>query len=292
MEMEEYWTKEEFEDRLTRAMIAVYDYHWNFEFPENELRPAHRLLPQEWSYIKQKGLYFLPGDRYMDPNGLDLCNDGMPDYALLTIPVDITKEKAESENVIHDYLRVGVVRKIKKIPPPYTLTAFGIAKYMIYFISCKVEGGCVFAKRPVIISQEGKIIPCDEIAWNGVKLVRESLEKVEPDEFKVITMGGSLIFSGWADRRYLWNVAATDGNQKAMFGVYPSQIKSLFYCRKEPLSNTGRLRPILHWVRSHRRRLKKGIDIDIEKHLRGTNKFVMDGYEFNIERPIKGEKTH
>jgi len=70
-------------------------------------------------------------------------------------------------------------------------------------------------------------------------------------------------------------------------GVNAEIIKSLFYARNLPVTESGRKRPILHWVRAHQRRIKDGIDVDITKHLRGITNFEMDGFEFNITNPVK-----
>lgn len=94
------------------------------------------------------------------------------------------------------------------------------------------------------------------------------------------------------DRRYFWDVTATeefwDGlPAKAHFSIDQEYVKSLFYARSVPITQTGRLRPILHWVRAHQRRIKDGIDIDIAKHLRGIDAFSMHGVNFSISQPRK-----
>jgi hypothetical protein len=284
---EEHWTKEEFEDTITRAMFSIYDYEWNYEFPESELDPTVRFTPQDWAFVRRRGLYFTARDRLMDSGGIDIRNDGLPPYALLSLSVDMTEEEAAARNVVHDYLRIVALKRIERIHPPFLSPGLGIAKYMMYVVNALPKGGCAYLKRPFVVGAEGTIHPCNHMRWNGFKMVRERLDKVDPDEYEMISKMGSCCVSGWQDRRFLWNVTATDGQQKAMFGVYPAEVKSLFYSRKEPVTATGRLRPILHWVKSHRRRLKKGIEIDIDDHLRGSNKFIMDGYEFKVERPEK-----
>lgn len=106
---------------------------------------------------------------------------------------------------------------------------------------------------------------------------------------------GSLLayaVSIYNDRRYFWEVTATEEfwdeyPAKAMFSIDEEYIKSLFYARSVPLTATGRLRPILHWVSSHKRRLKEGIDIDVKKHLRGIDSFVMHGVNFGITEPSR-----
>lgn len=99
------------------------------------------------------------------------------------------------------------------------------------------------------------------------------------------------------DRRYFWEVAATESfwdryPAKAMFSIDEEYIKSLFYARTIPITATGRLRPILHWVSAHKRRLKEGVDIDVKKHLRGVDAFEMHGVNFSITEPRKLKSAH
>jgi len=94
------------------------------------------------------------------------------------------------------------------------------------------------------------------------------------------------------DRRYFWEVSATEPftegfDAKAIFSVDESYIKSLFYARSIPMTASGRLRPILHWVSAHKRRLEMGVDIDVRKHLRGIDAFAMHGVNFRITEPRK-----
>jgi hypothetical protein len=95
-----------------------------------------------------------------------------------------------------------------------------------------------------------------------------------------------------SDRQYIWLVETKEhifGNvfAKIQFGIENEMIKSLFYARSLPLTESGRKRPILHWVRAHQRRLESGIDIDIDKYLRGINEFNMGNLNFNITQPNK-----
>jgi hypothetical protein len=99
-----------------------------------------------------------------------------------------------------------------------------------------------------------------------------------------------------ADRLYIWNIETREPNTSfgfpamVTFGIEMEMVKSLVYARSLPLTESGRKRPILHWVRAHQRRMKDGIEIDIEKFLRGVTGFNMGGLEFGITRPIKTPK--
>lgn len=104
----------------------------------------------------------------------------------------------------------------------------------------------------------------------------------------------ALSMNAWSDSRYLWvattseDVGYGSGNPlKLRLGLNKEHIKSLFYARSLPMTETGRKRPILHWVRSHQRRIREGVDIDISAHLRGIFTFKMDGLWFEITQPNK-----
>lgn len=99
------------------------------------------------------------------------------------------------------------------------------------------------------------------------------------------------------DFRYFWEVTATEEflyrlPAKAIFSIDVEYIKSLFYARSVPITATGRLRPILHWVTAHKRRMKEGIDIDVRKHLRGIDTFEMHGVNFVITEPRKAQANN
>jgi hypothetical protein len=105
----------------------------------------------------------------------------------------------------------------------------------------------------------------------------------------------ALSMNAWADSRYLWiantseDIGYGQNNPlKFRLGLNKEHIKSLFYARSLPVTETGRKRPILHWVRSHQRRLREGIDVDVSAHLRGVFAFEMDGLNFEITQPNKG----
>lgn len=98
-----------------------------------------------------------------------------------------------------------------------------------------------------------------------------------------------------ADRKYLWNVCAIESFEKydlkINFGINEDHIKSLLYARDAPLTLSGRKRPILHWVDQHKRRIKEGVDIDINKYLRGITEFNLGNLSFQIDNPKKISKN-
>ena len=101
----------------------------------------------------------------------------------------------------------------------------------------------------------------------------------------------SMAMNAWADQKYHWLANTSEdvgvGILKLRLGLSKEHIKSLFYARSLPVTDTGRKRPILHWVRSHKRRIKEGIEIDIDHHLRGITQVEMDGLRLEITQPNK-----
>lgn len=138
---------------------------------------------------------------------------------------------------------------------------------------------------PAVIKSNGEIIP----AVNN----RFRVEGKMVSTWAKFCWAAIKTINAWSDKRNLWQVKtaesllSSDRKTPLTLGVSSEHIKSLFYSRQAPLTMSGRKRPILHWVESHKRRLKEGIDIDIEKHLRGITGFEMDGFTFEITDPIK-----
>ncbi len=95
-----------------------------------------------------------------------------------------------------------------------------------------------------------------------------------------------------ADAKHLWRIKTSENlagtiDTPIVIGCDGEQVKSLFYARSLPITASGRKRPILHWVAAHKRRMKEGIEIDVQKHLRGITSFEMDSLPFEIVNPPK-----
>lgn len=68
-------------------------------------------------------------------------------------------------------------------------------------------------------------------------------------------------------------------------GMDKEQIKSVFYARSLPITKSGRLKPILHLVKAHKRRIKEGADVDINRHIRGIDSVKIGDLVFSIRPP-------
>lgn len=299
-----HWDKEEFEELVATGLIAMYEtkfkkYKWAMK--------CARITPEILQSIRKIGCYFEPDDRVVmidqHENGvakriqqLDVVNEDRPEYALTCWSKPLGNEAGDDSMRKNCYLEITYLQRISHLPSPIQCDHDGrryrLTKVWMYNDKC-IEGMNYF----VVIDHEGNIYDTYWIRQQfnqlgvGKRVIVNSAytqSQEESDRSESIeTIDAHVTIQNWNDRKHLWNVVANEGNAKATFGVYPDQIQSLFYAREMPMTETGRKRPILHWVAAHQRRLKNGIDVDIEKHLRGINEFVYQGTKFKITRPLK-----
>ena len=288
--MEEgWWHKEEFEELIQKGLLAMYE-----NMPAKKLKrllrqivPWNRVSSEEINFIRSVGAYFSPSDRVSYASFIDKENDGIPEYGSCA-----HSNKTFRKNVIEGYVDVVVARRIRRFPGEVQTSHRGIPYVVIHYTPVS-DGGYVALKDYATLGEDGTLYPCKTLIpknggfgndWQYFFTIDDEAGKDELPKAHILC---SLALGFYADRKFLWNVVASEGHAKATFGIYEEQIKSLFYARSLPMTETGRRRPILHWVAAHRRRIKEGIDIDIEKHLRGIDSFEMNGTKFDIVNPRK-----
>lgn len=285
-----HWETEEFEDLVARGLIAMYES--KIKINKRSL-PATRLSDELLRRVRRIGCYFPSNDRviYSEQSDdgrsakiqtIDVLNDGRPDVCLWSTRANNLWEEG--------YLQTFYMEKIQALPKPFKTDYPG----MVYRVAAlnfneRVTGVCDY----VTINNKGEV----RSVYRPVQYVHpitgrhiniKDLPKSDTDQSEdVITVWASAALQIYQDRRYLWNVQAKEGIAKATFAIHQEQIKSLFYARDLPMTETGRKRPILHWVSAHQRRMKAGTDVDVEKYLRGTHEFVYNNTKFEITNPIK-----
>jgi len=293
VEYNEYWETDEFEDLVARSIIALYEKKVK---KTKKCPSAVRFNEEMFKRFKGIGCYFNPSDRLISLNEdektemaskvqqIDILNDGLPERAVLT---KIPDEGTDA------YLYALYLERVNPLPKPYGSDRKGrfYRCMQIFFQNEKVIGDGTI----IVVDKDGFVESCythehgiDPISKRPIYVknrpIKTSLHNPDVDYFSA---WGSVTIQIYQDRRYLWNVQAYDGTAKATFGVYPEQIKSLFYARELPQTQTGRKRPILHWVTAHQRRIKSGTEFDVDQYLRGTHEFIMNGTKFKITNPIK-----
>lgn len=284
------WDKDEFEEYVTKAIVGLNEPTHRLYKKTN---PAVKPSKKEMSRMKKIGPYFPPHDRIFHSDRVDVKNDFIPNHVALALGCveqeDKTDLKRNDKGLMDGYLRILWGFK-SKLPKKWQKTGPG-TPYFVCNAFAREEGGLMFVRDFVTIDPTtGFIYPVEYIDqwYDGYRhQTHMHMSDKNKDGGYTSVVTASAAISAWCDKRFLWNVDAAEGSAKASFGVYPEQIQSLFYARDLPKTKTGRKNPILHWVSAHKRRVKNGTEINIENHLRGTDKFEMNGTLFTITRPQK-----
>lgn len=278
---------------ITKSLVAI---------TEEVFQPVvgSTLTFRDQAAVRINGYYFPPKGRVFYTDTIDRINDGLPDIATLT--------------GVHDYFGIQptgsalsnfTVIKIKNPPPRQKRKKdFEIFKVIMHeYFEDGLPDRSPWTGQKMIYSDG---VRQDTSTWTlcGYVYVHKSKDIVAPilDKHKGLRLYYNERFikkwfciavSAFQDRRYLWNVVLkyNEGglDNIVRFGVDEERVKSLFYSRSSPILESGRKRPIQHWVSSHKRRIKAGIDIDVKQHLRGIAKFEMMGYFFEITSPCRLE---
>jgi len=262
------------EDIIIRSYLGILERNNLFK-KKNMIKPL-KVKKSDLKRCTSFGLYYPPDDRVANIYSIDVENDGLPNAASYC---EYDKSVFSNEDY-RDFITFRFARRIKR--PPSGFSPMG-CKWFYEYMSWLPQrsGGAYISKDIMGISGSGSAYL---LKLPGMALMDQD------NEIKHIT-GFLVTLQFWQDRANMWNVRAKEDNFNGTFGVYPEQIKSLFYARDKPTTDTGRKRPILHWVESHKRRIRSGIDIDVKDHLRGVSSFEMGGTQFKITMPLKDRQS-
>jgi hypothetical protein len=213
---------------------------------------------------------------------LDIRNDGLPDYGAIPLERDGGGESR------FDFI---VAQKLAKLPPGWRAVPGAQA-----LIHAAVAYGAPATRA------DRRTLGAEVLNWQGWYLSLHG-DRLVPARSQRPPNGGpvgllarysSAALQVVSDFRHLWTVETEESpiggkmpKTPLRLGVNGDIIKSLFYAREAPRTESGRRRPILHWVRQHQRRIADGVDVDVRKHMRGVTEFEMDGFPFRITSPLK-----
>jgi hypothetical protein len=281
------WESEEVAENALKGLVALME----FEHHDAGYNAKNRRVTiDDFGLLKIHGTYFAPKDRIVIDGCVDELNDIGQDYFSISYVVDEDDKRMDLRQF---YLVTMSARKIDRLPKG----VYGKTESCDHY---RVTLWSFFRKN-----------------WNGSPAISETLYfsvsrlngvvhpcfyRGHPVSYHLSPLWRKHVSDGftlWADRKHLWNVTAMECildsgvtradplNARVTFGVYPEHVKSLLYARDMPMTEAGRRRPILHWVSAHKRRIERGVDVDITKHLRGVTALSMGGINFEITNPIK-----
>lgn len=224
--------------------------------------------------------FYLPCEERIVLNGqIDLTNDGAPNYAGI---IEYDEDGIHFCSARRAAPPVGV--SAPAFCDTYAVSRFYQNKGDNRLLRRRDLGSTLrFYTVYLAVTPSGAVIPCmaRQGEYNGYTAAI----------YAAVTQSGAVALNAWSDKKHLWNVSTSESvfgkPTPLILGVSESHIKSVFYARSLPMTESGRKRPILHWVRAHQRRLREGVDIDVRKHMRGITEFEMEGFRFQIVSPQK-----
>lgn len=285
MTEEDFWLTEEFEDSIARGLIASFESRIA---RSDGAHPLDRLSEADLQQVRARGLY-IPGKSRVvvgadDGLGFDRKIDPLPTQASILLPWDERRP-----GFYHGYCSIFGMQLLPKFPrgvfrlgagDPFQLTCVtpGESEHIqgqkVYF-SVEKSGRVVVAERRWLEGGDHQAGPRREVRWaRDAPELASGLLKTAP-----------LMLQFAADERHCWRIEAIERDASVRIGCQREEVKSLLYARDTPLTATGRKRPILHLVSAHRRRVRDGIEIDIDRFLRGTREVEMHGTLFRVHPP-------
>lgn len=264
---------------------SLYDMYLTIIAQRWHCTHGYKIGVKSYEDILTHGLYVPLSKRHVFSGQIDVLNDHLPDYCGVPWlgggdqPMLVTMRRQRFPK------GRGVVRPCSGIE-----VEVGVSMNRALSYTDTSEVDRLFSTQVIhaVVKENGHVIPA--VYTNGGDIYGKAFRKAG------ILLSAICSANLWMDRKFVWNVRTEELlYDRAMWktptpiilGVDEEHIKSLFYSRSLPVTAAGRKRPILHWVEAHRRRLKAGTDIDVVKHLRGTDKFEMGGFSFAITNPVK-----
>ena len=294
MEVIDAWKGEDFEDSVSSILIACYET--KLESQKKWIK-SERVSLSDMLRARAVGPYIPSRSReVIEPEDIDgefgyfdTKNDNLPSFAVSGMVFNAGDfELPECGNV---YACIATMEALNKTPKGFIRQTGGnLYKLKLIYATSHHLANRVSC---VTVSKSGEVATCfiskNEAAnnkLNGHPILTELRAHREN------TAGiASVILQEHADRRFCWSITAQEAEARANLGCMKEEIKSLLYARSLPMTATGRKRPILHLVESHKRRLRNGTDIDITAFLSGTQVVDIGGTAFTVNPPL-AKKTN
>lgn len=272
------WDSDAFEDQIARTIIALYE------------RPAS-VAPGSWwpgasaadlAAIRARGAYIQHPNRIVFNDELDVGLDEI--YSGMFVKSEFMLHQS-MEVASQIYAWITVIKRAPAIPKPFYSVAPGTPYCLINMLA--THDGALETWKHYFTVKSRRISLCaftsDARRRIAYAQKQPMLGNLSADEYAA--KQATVIANTLVDRSCQWGILSCGDEVNVELQCYHDEVKSLLYARSLPMTATGRKRPILHLVAAHRRRIKEGIDIDIEQFLRGVRKVEMGGAIFEVRAP-------
>lgn len=283
---DDLWLQDDFEDAVDRAIIAQYEKKIRKNrsaFPSDRMTDVTRkmLFNRDAPYIPSQSrlFYFNPSSQR---HSLDIANDPLPESgcAYFGKPQGKLKDRRPGE-----YAQFAFFKKIKNIPRGYRPAVSG-THYSFWFVGALDQGGIEGERFLITIDNSGETVLFNNLGLQNTRISAAQEMMLNGERYER-ELAAYFSIAMLQDKRFSWTITANDGQARVTLGCMEEEIKSLLYARSLPLTVTGRKRPILHLVEAHKRRLKSGIEIDINHYLRGVSDVEICGTHFHVAPPTE-----
>lgn len=282
--IDDRWNQDDFENHVEEVLIGCYET----KFRKNRgAYPADRIDAKKFERVRKVGPY-VPGPSRIYDNTkisgwsvIDMKNDGIPSVGVFACK---PPEHLVSSGV---YMRILAFKKVERLPSHWERYSGGqLVEILDLFAANEgVTGERFFVSVPA----SGEVVACSPVIqeYSRSSSFGAPSKRILRDENdrKHQSMLASVAMQYVADRRFCWTITAIEDAAKVCIGCGVDEVKSLLYARDLPLTATGRKRPVLHLVESHRRRIKAGVDVDISRFIRGSMSLEMNGTSFVVRPP-------
>jgi hypothetical protein len=283
----DYWAEEEFEDTVAAALIAC------FETKAKKNRgapPADRMTEERLAALRAEGPYVASNSRLLEVadegeiHGVfDIVNDRLPlkgCHAFL--PRGLV-----ADSLPNAYFCAHYVRQSKTLGHGWYKRKGGTLYEMLEMSA--ENDGVDGERRFFTVTKQGEVVACnrrfsDYYRGSPYGEKRNVIGHAET-WLRETGIWAGIALQLLADRRHCWTITAQEKVARAHLGCMMEEVKSLLYARSLPMTATGRKRPILHLVESHKRRMRSGIDINVTAFLRGQQTVEMGGTVFKVNPP-------
>lgn len=284
---EDYWTKESFEDEITRATVALYETRIDPKCAKTSRPGGFRL--EDMLAMRRHGVFIPAPDRIVLTPESEEQRFRPGAYQFLKLPesgclsMGASYGDRSDPEFIQSYCRLAFFRRPRHIPRSMKMIMPGTA-YETMNVFVQDDGEIMGLRDYLTVSQpKGQIMPFVEHGRGqlATSIQKRLADRSDPSDYLL-----AFCLQYFEDMDHQWRITAYSAEEtKVTVGAYAENVKSLLYARSLPLTPSGRKRPILHLVSAHRRRMQSGTEIDISEFLRGTREIEMDGVKYKVDAP-------
>jgi hypothetical protein len=162
--------------------------------------------------------------------------------------------------------------------------------WAFFFISIRQDGSVVPIKYKY---RERVSLPGG--AWftrpaNGFGNIEEWAGEHNAEANQFLKQAATMCFNFWAMKDRMWRIIVKKGGVRMNFSIGTDETKHYFKDRDRSgiCTQSGRLKPIAHYVSEHTRRYTSGKTTVIKEHVRGLRRFLWNGYQVIVKSPRFG----